>query len=734
MNRFLRKRVDEFTHDLTEGYEPDPSLPLADRVAAALLHHRSGRMHMGAEIYRQVLADEPAHKDAVYLMAAWHLAHAEFDPAGRLLHTATTTYPDFSEAWSLYGHALAGVGRDDDAVAAYRHALGLNPRLVAGHFALGQLLEAQGDWDGAVQAYRAAASFDNSHVPSYVGLAQCFAKLHLFDESMSACHRALIADKRCARAHNLLGEALMHLGQTKQAADSFRAAVKTNPGFAEAYGNLGRAFLALQEPAQALEMCIQAADIRDDLASAYCTKGLALCELGRLDEAELSGLKALELDPENAEAHYVIGCAVMDSGRPEAAAIHFRSALEKDGAFALAQSRLLQAMQCSETVSPQQILAEAEDWGRRHSFSRFSMKPVPREIRRIGFVGADLNLHPIGTYVGGLLGNIDRDRYEVFVYANSARTDSHGMRIKERVDQWRPILGLDDDTVTEIVGDDKIDVLVDLSGHNKNNRLQILANHAAPVQVSWLGYNGTTGLPQVDALIGDDVVTPIGLGGDFAEKILRLDGPWTSYTPPAIEHDVVASPVLKGEPFTFGVFCHTAKINKDLVLRWGQILMGVPKSRILIKSRTLVSATLREQLYNWFEEAGVQRERVIFRQSTSWAIHFASFDQVDLMLDTYPFHSCTTTLESLWMGVPVVSRIGTPMHSRLSARVLEEVGLDGFVTESADDMVARAIAASQDLDLLANLRTEVRGKLLSSRMCDSAGFATRFMSALESLI
>lgn len=733
MNGFLRRRVDGVARDLTDGYVPNPNCSHLAKLETALVHHRSGRMHMAAEIYREILATDPTDKDANYLLAVWSLGTDDFDAAGRLLHQLTVSFPDFSLAWAMFGQALEAVNRLEDAQKAYEIALSIEPKLTFAHYSLGNLAKNDEEFKMAIAHYRQSSGLDPNHVPSFLGIAECFYILNQFEESMSACHRALLVDKRNASAYYLLGRAYLALGQIGPATDSFRTAVKLAPGFVAAYCSLGRCYLSLQEASKALEMCIQAIEIDPDFHEAYTYRGLALVELGRLDEAESSARKAIALAPNSAEAYYVLGCATLNSSRPEESLEFFKKALEIDPNYSSAHSRMIQAMQCCEATEPRELLAMAESWGRRFTSSQYSPVPMCKEIKRIGFIGSDLNLHPIGCYVEGLISNIDREKYQVFVYAHSDNLDSLSQKLKDSVSGWRKILGLDDDTVTTIVREDQIDVLVDLSGHTVNNRLQILANHAAPIQVSWLGHQGTTGLPQIDALVGDRSVTPLEVTGDFAEKLLRLDGPWINFTPPAIRHDVVAPPCTLGEPFTFGVFCHTAKVNRSTVEDWSAILGQVDGSRILLKSRSFVSAALRQQVLDWFSESGIGSERVVFRQSTSWALHFGSFDQVDLMLDTFPFHSSTTTLESLWMGVPVLTREGKGMHSRLSSRILEEVDLVGFVTDSREDYISRTVALANDKDLLMDLRFSLRNRLLTSRLCNCKGFADQFMAALESL-
>lgn len=734
MHGFLKKTVDHSGNDLTKGYRVTSNNPYRDQLEHALVHHRSGRMHMAADLYRSILADDAKDPDALYLLSLWHLAQKDYSGAKEKLGKLTENYPDLPWGWCAMGMALRGLGSSDAAVEAFERCLSIDNSNAEAHYELGETYVKSGDLDKAVVEFRSTVSIDKSMDHAFVRLAESFYAKHQYDEAMSACHSAILSNSRSAEGYNVLGMSLKALGQTTQAADSFRTAIKVSPGFAAPYCNLAKCFLELREPGQALEMCIQAVQLNDDLPDAYCCKGEALRQLGRLDEAMESADRALRGDSDYAEALELKGAVLMDMGRPREAAELFRKAIASDPGLSSAQSRLIQTLQADPETTGSQLLRVAEDWGRKFTFSHYSPKARPKMLKRLGFVCPTLSMHPIGCLVEGLMKNVDRDRYEVFVYANHAAEDPQSNRIKHEVRVWRKILGIDDDTATEIIGDDEIDVLVDVGGHTAHNRLQVFANHAAPVQVSWLGHHGTTGLPQIDAVIGDPVVTPIELGGDYAERIVRLNRPWISYTPPRIENALSVVPATKGEPFTFGVFANSAKFNKEAVQAWAKILAETPGSRILIKSRTLVSRELQAQVYEWFAEEGVKAERVIYRQSNTWAMHFASFDQVDLLLDTFPFNTLVTTLEGLWLGIPTLTLMGKLQHSRLSGRVLEDLRLDGFVTGSIEEYIGRAVNASHDTELLRDLRAGLRQRLLMSQLCDSQDFAKAFVSSVESLL
>lgn len=730
MNRFLRKAVDHIEHDPTKGFEVSSGQKWSVVLSGALAHHRAGRWSAAMDVYQDVLAEDPTERDALFLKGVWHEVKGELEEASENLRQLVVAHPDFALGWSQYGSVLSRMGELDGALAAFSRASELEPNRAEGYVRLAEVYQDRGDAASAMKNFQLATSIDPSFSHAFVGLAKSWSTLGHYDEAVGACHRAILANPKSSEAYDMMGLALSALGQGAAAVDAFHSAIKLNPSNAAAFSHLGQIYLELREPSKALEMAVQAMQLDDALLDAHLVRAEALRELGRLDEA----LTAVSMArTETAQSVYIRGCIVFDLGRPEEAAEHFRDALRRDPHHARAHSRLLQAMQGS-TASGEEILMVAEDWGRKFSFSRYSPKPPISDIKRIGFVAGELGVHPIGCLVEGLFREVNRGDFETFVYANQAQTDAHSEVLRRSVDVWRSVSGVDDDTLTQIIEEDRIDALVDLSGHNRSNRLQVFANHAAPVQVSWLGHAGTTGLPQMDAVIGDDVTIPADLASCYAERTVRLATPWTCYVPPKIDKGVGDLPCLSGEPFTFGVFAQTSMFNKGSVAVWAEILSRVAGSRILIKSRNLVSKGLQRQILGWFQEGGIKPDRVVFRQSSSWAMHFGSFDQVDLLLDTVPFNSPLTVLEGLWSGVPTLTLLGRQQHERLSTSALEEVDLHGFVMESTDEYADRAVALANDIHLLKDLRGELRGRLLGSRLCDCRSFARGFTSALQGLV
>jgi predicted O-linked N-acetylglucosamine transferase (SPINDLY family) len=289
-------------------------------------------------------------------------------------------------------------------------------------------------------------------------------------------------------------------------------------------------------------------------------------------------------------------------------------------------------------------------------------------------------------------------------------------------DRWREAAAWDDAQLERAIRDDGIDLLVDLAGHTKLNRLPVLARKPAPLQFTWLGFPDTTGVAAIDFRITDAIADPPGPADALhAEALLRLPGPFLCYLPPPDAPPVRARPA--GVALTFGSFNNLDKLSAQTVALWARVLLAVPESRLLLKSaRTRVPEAV-ERIHAAFAAQGVAPARVVF---AAWrerrSDHLAAYADVDVALDTFPYHGTTTTCEALWMGVPVVTRTGGTHVSRVGASVLAHAGLPELVVAGDDAFVAAAAGLAGDAARRAALRAKLRERLAASPLTDAAAF------------
>ncbi len=504
--------------------------------------------------------------------------------------------------------------------------------------------------------------------------------------------------------HNSLGQVLEMLGQTEDADAACRTALQLDPNYPEAHNNLGNILGKQEEYGRAIPSYLSAIRLSPDYAAAHSNLGNAHKEEGEIDEALASYRRALALQPDTPFIH----------------------------------SNLLLAMHYHPELTPAAIAAEHGRWSERHaqplvaSIQPHANNRQPDRRLRIGYVSPDFRDHAVARFLLPLLQHHHGECFEVYAYAAVPRPDAITDHIKKLVEVWRDIRPLSDAQAAELIREDKIDILVDLAGHTGSNRLVIFAHKPAPIQVSWLGYPNTAGLHTIDYRLTDTYADPPGASGPtFPETLHRLpQGAWC-FAPG--ENTAIAgdSPT---RPLTFGSFNTFAKLNSPLLRVWARILAGTPGSRLLIKTPLRLSDQVQKRVRQILKKGGVESGRVEFRgRQKERGDHLHLFNEVDIVLDTFPYHGTTTTCEALWMGRPVVCLVGPAHVSRVGLSLLTNAGFPEWAAKTEEEYVRAAVTLARDRKSLAHLHTTMRAQVEASPLMDAPGFARDVETAFRTL-
>ena len=578
-----------------------------------------------------------------------------------------------------------------------------------------------------------------------------------------------------ARVHLNRGNALLAMGDVRAGIDAYEDALTCNPDYARAYFNRGNARVQAGEPEAALIDYLRAIDLEPEFVDAHVAAGCVLQDLGRTPAAIASFERALVLRPDYAEVHTNLGNALRNDGQFESAVRSHQRALELDPALAQAHNNLGNSLKdlgllegaeasyrqalainprdtdafsnllfnhnYSERSSPSQLPAEARAYGELvgHGVRRFTDwkgTPDPSRCLRVGFVSGDLRDHPVGYFIESVAAALTagcENRLQLIAYTTHRCHDEIAERIKAQFHSWQSVGGMSNESLAQHIHDDAIDLLIDLSGHTAHNRLPAFARRPSPVQATWLGYFATTGVPAIDHLIADPWTLPDRLTPMFTEKIWRLPETRLCFTAPYPSPPVGKLPAAEGIAFTFGCFNNLSKINEAVVALWARVLEAVPHSRLLLKSPQLQEASVRDRMLASFAAHGIGVERLSMEGLSPRFEYLSAYHQVDIALDPFPFTGGTTTMESLWMGVPVLTLAGESFLSRQGVGLMANAGLSEWIAESADRYVAFAVEYAGDLTRLAVLRGEMRQRLLASPVMDARRFAGHFESALRGM-
>lgn len=518
----------------------------------------------------------------------------------------------------------------------------------------------------------------------------------------------------------------------------FREQVVAAPTNYPAWFYLGRACLKLGDKELAGQALTRAARLRPGAAEPQYYLALLYKDSGLVAMAEHSLRTAIRLDPQSHHYCNYLAGILKELGRAEEAFDWYVQSLKLSSQNDAYFSNYLMNFLCTISYPPEFVYTEHLRWAEQccraagEPWCLFDNDTQSERRLRIGYVSRDFYSHPVAFFIEPLLTLHDRSVVEVFIYSNIDEEDSVTQQFRQRPCVWREIHGVNNLEVCRMIRADRIDILVDLGGHTRSNRLPLFAKKPAPVQVTWLGYANTTGLPTMDYRITDAVADPPGMTERFhSERLFRLPASFICYHPPLDPPELSALPLLERGVVTFVAYNNFAKLNRPLLALWGRVLRAIPGSRLALKDRALANdPKFRTEMLDTFAEMGITADRLSLRDRTETVhAHLEALAEGDIALDSHPYSGTTTTCESLWMGVPVVTRAGTTHASRVSASLLTSVGLPELVAENDDDFVTIAVNLANDPERLAAYRRDLRGMMLASSLMDLQGFARKMEAA-----
>ncbi|WP_282183687.1 tetratricopeptide repeat protein [Herbaspirillum sp. ST 5-3] len=735
-----------------------------------LIAHQGGR-HAEAQTLITKAIDIAPTAPMYFNLGGVLQAQGKIDEAIDCLRRAVALKQDYVDAWFRLGAALHAQARLDDAIPCYRNALNLRPDLPGVWNNLGNALAARGRLDEAVECLQSAVRFKPDFADAYYNLGNALMDQGNACAAQENYRKALAIRSDYPEALNNLGNALEGIGELGAAENSFRRALTIKPDYPEAHYNLGNTLLAQDKYVESAEAYASAIALRPDFAEAHYNRGKALEACGIVDGAAESYRKAINFRHGYPEAHNNLGNVVLVQGGPEDAAAHFRDALhlrpdyaealnnlgnalqeqgELDEALACyrralavrpdydnAFSNLLLTQSFNPACTPEQYLAQALRFGeqvaqRATPYSSWKVDSCESDARplRVGLVSGDLRLHPVGIFLESILANLDPAQVELFAYPTNSRQDELTRRIQSRFAAWHSIANMSDEQAARRIHEDGIHVLIDLAGHTAGNRLAVFAWKPAPIQVTWLGYFATTGMREMDYILCDEIALPQSDEGHFVEKAWYLPRTRLCFSTPSEDISVAPLPALAQGTLTFGCFNNLLKMNDEVVGVWARVLQKLGGSRLLLKSRQLNEATTRQRTLARFAAHGIGAERVLMEGSSSRGDYLRAYNRVDIALDPFPYTGGTTSVEGLWMGVPLVTKRGDRLLGRQGEGLLHHLGMADWIADDCDDYVAKAVAHAADLTALTSLRAGLRGRLSLSPLCDAPRFARDLEMAL----
>lgn len=718
-----------------------PQITIEQAFQLAAQHHQAGRLAEAETIYRQILQQAPNHANALHLLGVLASQTDRTAMAIELISRAVDLAPDIAEYHCNLGEICRRAGQLDRAIAHGQAAIRLRPEFAVARCNLGVALKDNGRLDESIAAQRRAIELSPELALAYKNLGGSLHDKGQLDEAIAVYRRAIELDSGDPDTHRNLGIALKAAGRSPEAIASFerviqlkptwvdsyidlaavlfdehrldeaiavlRQAIMVKPGQAEAHANLGNALAETGQVPDAIAAFQRAIEIEPSLVEAYRNLAVVLSDNDRPDESIPPLRHAIDIQPEYANAHSGLAVALAQAGELDEGIAAVRRAVELKPRDPILRSNLVYAVQFHPDYDAAAILAEARRWSSQCEPSipsagtaSFPNDRSPDRRLRVGYVSSDFSGHVVGRNVLPLLQNHNQEEIEIFCYHNSWRADDITRKFISAANHWRQIETADDAKTVEMIRADSIDILVDLSLHLAHNRLPVFAQKPAPVQVTFAGYPGTTGLSAIDYRLTDPHLDPPGEGDSFySEKSIRLPHSFWCYDPiamhPADELPVAPLPALAAGRVTFGSLNNFRKVTDRALELWASVLKAIPESRLILLAPP---GNSRRRVLDRLDSRQVE-----FVDRLERAAYLKIYDRIDIGLDTVPYNGHTTSLDSFWMGVPVVTLIGRTVVGRAGWSQLCNLDLRELAARTPEKFVEIAVALAADLPHLSEL-------------------------------
>jgi predicted O-linked N-acetylglucosamine transferase (SPINDLY family) len=741
---------------------------IAEVFQAGLNFYKSGNLQQAEQSFRQVLQADPRHTGAMHSLGLIALQVGDGQAAVEWLSAVIRVDGTQPLVHAHLADAYRNLGQLSQAAAAYRQAIGLAPDFVEAHEALGTVLKMHGDLPGAAASYREAIRLRPGFAVAHYNLGVVLKALGQVEDARACYHAALLHQPTLAEAHLNLACLFHEARDFSAAAAEYQEAMRLKPDFVDAIDNYGLLVQSQGRLDEALECFERVIQLRPNWAIGHLNRANVFKQKDMRREAIAGYLETLRLDPNYATAYHNLAVAYNEVQQPDPAVEYCQRGLSLDPTSALLcdnlafamhtqgrgdeaiswyrksvslapdsamlHANLLYSLNYIPGVEPAALFAEHLDWARRHAEPLTALARPHANDRtsdrrlRIGYVSACFCQHAVNYFTEPMITAHDHAGFEIFCYSDVMASDAITARLNSAADAWRDVSRKTDDELDQLVRDDRIDILVDLAGHIGGNRLLVFARKPAPVQVTYIGYQNTTGMSAMDYRFTDLRADPPGMTDAFyTEELVRLPRSFFCYRPPDGVPAITPLPASKPGQITFGAFNAFRKTTPDVITAWMRILKRLSESRLLVLASCggYVERRLREMA----AEFGVDPRRVKLFDRRSIPEYMEFVQQADIALDTFPFTGHTTTCDACWMGVPVVMLEGNTYASRFGGSVLANLGLENLIARSVDEYVEIAVELATDLDGLAQLRAELRPRMAASALLDFQGFTRNVEAA-----
>lgn len=682
-----------------------------------------------------MLKEDESQTEARFYYAAGLANTGNLDEAIRQYRLVLHVTADNDVAWGRLGVALYNRGLLRESLVAHQRALMLQPSNPSHHVNMAVSYLDNGDIERAESHAKQAVALKGDFVPAIVLLARTQMKQWQYASSRALLNKALALAPGYLAARASLVDLSLAEGKLKETEWECRKLIAQDTSNAGAFNTLVDSLTSQQNAEEALKFAEMGAARHPQNLPLQNRLGICYHQNKRYADSIAKYQSILNQAPDFFTARLNIAGVCSQISSHSEAMEHYDLALKSPHIGADHVSNWIFAHLYDPVTTAEELLNISRQWafdqfGDVKPFDSWKVDTSPDAPLRIGIVSGDFREHPVGFFLESVLGRLSEMGVEINLYSTVLVEDEVTKRFISLADHWSGVYADSPDAFADKVREAGIHVLIDVSGHTAHNRLSVFARKPAPIQVTWLGYLATSGLDTMDYIIGDPWVTPPGEEQHFSEQPLVLPRSYQCLSEPDESPEVSDLPALQSGYVTFGSFNNFAKLNKGVIDLWAEVLKSVEGSKLLLKNQVLTDPAFQEKLTAQFAERGVEASRLMLEPSRSREHILESYNRVDIGLDPFPYTGCTTSFESLWMGVPVLTRTGNRFLSHAGESIMNNLGMPDWIASNGEEYVRIASEKAADVQKLSETRAGLREKLKASPLMDADGFAKDFHEAL----
>ncbi|MBF0445352.1 MAG: tetratricopeptide repeat protein [Magnetococcales bacterium] len=706
---------------------------LQEMLQRGITLHHDGNLDEAIEWYKKTIKSDPLN-----VVAKTNLAIA-FHALGRL-QDAIASYnavlaikPDNADVHFNLGNIFKDLGQFTDAISSYKNAVIYNPEFAEAYSNLAIVYNEQGRAKKAVENYQKAIAINPNFATAYYNLGNLQKELGELDDAVANYKKAVAIKPDFAIAQSNLAYLLTKLGKLDEAESTLHKLIAINPDYLKGYYNLGDVYDKQMKLDAAVACYQKVIAIKNDHYEAHYNLGVVLEKQMQLEAAAASYQQTIALKADYAKAHCNLGNVFLKQGNLTAAINSYNKTVAIKPDDAKTQSNILLCSQYIPSQTLQNLLSIHKKCAKKlitnckpEIFEHTNNRSPSRKLR-VGFVSGDLGYHPVGYFMAGFFKHHPCQELEIFCYSDY-EPDDLTQKLKSYSKGWVETKGMEDEQLAKRIHADGIDILIDLSGHTAVNRLLVFLKKPAPIQISWAGYVGTTGLPTMDWLIADKHYVADGEEKFYTEGIIKMPDSWVSYTPPK---NIPKIKKKTSERFVMGNFGNSVKINEKMLETWAHILQKAQNSNLLLIYKGMDSKFNVNRINSYFNKAGIDTDRISIKGQILHKELLATYNTIDIALDTLPYSGGLTTIEALYMGVPVITNRGATFAGRHATSILNAVGLKELICNSFDEYIELVVALSQNPNKLKKIKKNLHTKIVNSPICDHKKFSTDLSKELR---